>query len=111
MYVYMYVCIYVCMYVCMYVCIYVCMYEMVPSIRMSPCETAFLFSFLYMPCTCVSRPIELFMNRLELDSVTVKNCIKIDANHMIVVYKQLEGVIDRRIVQGPTLFMPSAYEW
>jgi len=53
----------------------------------------------------------MFLNRLEVDSVVVKDCIKIDSNHMIVVYKQLEGVIERRIVQGPTIFMPSAYEW
>ncbi len=51
------------------------------------------------------------MNRLELDSLLVKNSIKLDANHMIVVYKQLEGIIERRIVQGPTIFVPSAHEW
>ena len=53
----------------------------------------------------------MFMNRLEMDSMSVKDSIKLDANHMIIVYKQLEGVIERRIIQGPTVFTPSAYEW
>ena len=53
----------------------------------------------------------MYMNRLLYDSIYVKDAIKIDANHMIVVYKQEEGVIDRRIVQGPIIFVPTAYEW
>ena len=53
----------------------------------------------------------MFKNRLELDSAYVQDTIKLDANHMLVVYKQLEGKIERRIVQGPTIFMPTAYEW
>lgn len=53
----------------------------------------------------------LFLNRLEFDSVYVKDVVKLDANHMVVVYKQQEGHIDRRIVQGPTVFMPNAFEW
>ena len=57
------------------------------------------------------RPREMFMNRLEVDSVYVKNAIKLDANHLVVVYKQQEGHIERRIVQGPTIFVPDAHEW
>lgn len=51
------------------------------------------------------------MNRLEVDFVDVCNAVKLDANHMIVVYKQEEGKIERRIVKGPTIFVPSAHEW
>ena len=51
------------------------------------------------------------MNRLEVDYVEVRNAIKLDANHMIVVYKQEEGKIERRIVKGPTIFVPNAHEW
>ena len=39
------------------------------------------------------------MNRLELDSVYVRDVVKLDANHMVIVYKQMEGHIERRIVQ------------
>ena len=65
-----------------------------------------LFGFLLL-----SSPREMFMNRLEVDSVDVKNAVKLDANHLMVVYRQQEGHIERRIVQGPTIFVPSAHEW
>ena len=68
-------------------------------------ETTLYFSPVYYS------PAEMFMNRLELDSCFVKNAIKLDDNHMVIVYKQLEGLIERRIVQGPTIFIPTAYEW
>ena len=66
-----------------------------------------LWYILFFDC----RPREMFMNRLEVDSVYVKNAIKLDANHLVVVYKQQEGHIERRIVQGPTIFVPDAHEW
>lgn len=56
-------------------------------------------------------PHEMFVNRLEVESVQVQNAIKLDANHLLVVYKQEEGHIERRIVQGPAIFVPSAHEW
>ena len=63
--------------------------------------------FTVHPVLC--RPREMFHNRLEVDGVLVKNALKLDANHLIVVYKQQEGQIERRIVQGPTIFVPSAH--
>ena len=57
------------------------------------------------------RPREMFMNRFEVDRVLVKNALKIDANHLIVVYRQEEEQIQRRIVQGPTIYVPDAHEW
>lgn len=56
-------------------------------------------------------PSEMFQNRLLVDSIELRDVTKLDANHMIVVYKQLDGKIDRRIVQGPTIFVPNAHEW
>ena len=53
----------------------------------------------------------MFMNRFEVDRVLVKNALKIDANHLIVVYRQEEEQIQRRIVQGPTIYVPDAHEW
>ncbi len=57
------------------------------------------------------RPCEMFVNRLEVESVQVKNAVKLDANHLLVVYKQEEGHIERRIVRGPAIFVPRAREW
>lgn len=37
--------------------------------------------------------------------------ITLDANEVLVVYKQDKGTIERRIVHGPMLFAPTANEW
>ena len=60
-----------------------------------------------LPCS----PTEMFQNRLQVDSIELRQAAKLDANHMVVVYKQLDGKIDRRIVSGPTIFIPTAHEW
>lgn len=57
------------------------------------------------------RPLEMFWNRLEVESIVVKDAIKLDSNHLLVVYRQEEGQIERRIVQGPVVFVPTAHEW
>lgn len=58
------------------------------------------------------RPCFVFNNPLLYESVTVKESTKIDANHLIVVYKRLkESDVERRVVQGPTVFVPEAEEW
>ena len=66
---------------------------------------------LMRPITLHTRPKEMFLNRLEIESVAVKNAVKLDGNHLLVVYKQEGGHIERRVVDGPTVFIPSAHEW
>ena len=78
-------------------------------------------SNLYLECECgyintpISptdcRPVEMFHNRLEVESINVRDAITLDANHLLVVYRQESGHIERRIVEGPTIFMPTAHEW
>lgn len=64
-----------------------------------------LLDFFCSPCF-------VFNNPLLYESVTVKESTKIDANHLIVVYKRLkESDVQRRVVQGPTVFVPEAEEW
>ena len=53
----------------------------------------------------------LFKNRLEVENISKAQSIKLDANELIVVYKQLEGKIERRVLQGPAVFIPDAHEW
>ena len=53
----------------------------------------------------------MFWNRLEVNSIIVNDAIKLDSNHLLVVYRQEEGQIERRIVQGPVVFVPTAHEW
>lgn len=69
----------------------------------------YLFSFFFSTCL---RPCEIFKNPLEHTSIEVKDSVKIDSNHMVVVYRRLpNNSVERRIVQGPTLFIPQADEW
>ncbi|XP_069115144.1 uncharacterized protein [Argopecten irradians] len=57
-------------------------------------------------------PCEIFFNPLVYDSIEIKDATKIDANHLIVVYKRLkDNDVQRRIIQGPTVFVPEAEEW
>lgn len=56
-------------------------------------------------------PFEKFLNPLETESISVRNAIKLDANHSLVVYKQNEEHIERRIVSGPIVFVPGPQEW
>lgn len=57
-------------------------------------------------------PCQMFCNPLQLESIKVASAKKIDANHMIVVYKRLkDSDVQRRVIQGPTVFVPEAEEW
>ncbi|XP_064650600.1 uncharacterized protein LOC135502048 [Lineus longissimus] len=56
-------------------------------------------------------PCQVFHNTLEYDEIRVEPSIKLDANHMIVVYKKMKESVARRVVQGPTVFIPAAEEW
>jgi len=56
-------------------------------------------------------PHEAFLNPLEVESISVRNAVKLDANHTLVVYKQNEEHIERRIVSGPIVFVPGPQEW
>ncbi|XP_074652545.1 uncharacterized protein LOC141906945 [Tubulanus polymorphus] len=56
-------------------------------------------------------PCDLYENPLAYDYIIVQDATKIDANHLIVVYKKVKDNVERRIVQGPTVFIPTAEEW
>lgn len=53
----------------------------------------------------------MFLNLLDMESIVLKEATILDANHLLVVYKQNQGHIERRIVQGPAVFVPTAEEW
>jgi len=53
----------------------------------------------------------MFMNPLELTSLEVKEAIRIASHHVVVVYKSNGTEVTRRIVEGPTIFIPAADEW
>lgn len=57
-------------------------------------------------------PCEIYFNPLIHENIQVNDALKLDANHMVVVYKRLkDSSVQRRIIQGPTVFVPDAEEW
>ena len=58
------------------------------------------------------RPCSLFLNHLLYDSICAEDAIKLDANHIVVIYKRLpNGNVERRLVEGPAVVVPEAAEW
>ncbi|RUS83910.1 hypothetical protein EGW08_008324, partial [Elysia chlorotica] len=57
-------------------------------------------------------PCEEFNNTLKYQSCVKQNAHCIDGNHVLVVYRRLKGgEAERRIIQGPAVFIPEAEEW
>jgi hypothetical protein len=56
-------------------------------------------------------PVSIWFDPVEHRSITVETATKIDANQALVVYRQTEAGVIRRIVRGPALFTPTAEEW
>ncbi|KAL8600288.1 hypothetical protein ACOMHN_060906 [Nucella lapillus] len=57
-------------------------------------------------------PCEVFLNPLQYAGVRREEGRQLDANHVIVVYQRLpDGCVQRRLVEGPALFVPQASEW
>jgi hypothetical protein len=57
------------------------------------------------------RPCKMFWNRLEHESIEVKEAIRLTADEMIVVYRQNGHKSERRLVYGPIVFFPDSNEW
>ena len=62
---------------------------------------------LYHP----SSPVLRHHNPISEEYMVVKQATKLDSNHLVVVYKQKEEIIERRIVTGPCVFIPGPEEW
>ena len=43
--------------------------------------------------------------------MAIKNAEKLNSNEMLVVYKQEQEFIQRRLVPGPAIFVPESNEW
>lgn len=57
-------------------------------------------------------PCEMFFNPMLHENIQTLDALKLDANHMVVVYKRVkDDAVQRKIIQGPTVFVPEAEEW
>jgi len=62
----------------------------------------------------VRGPIAMFEDPVRHQQIEVKSVISVDGFEALVVYKEdvePKGNVERRIVRGPTQFMPDANEW
>ena len=61
---------------------------------------------------CYFRPANEWFNRLEHEYINIDNLFKLNASQMIIVYSRSDKLeVDRRLVQGPCIFMPQPNEW
>jgi hypothetical protein len=57
-------------------------------------------------------PVDLWFNPVEHQAITVEEAIPIDAHEALVVYqRQQNEVVARRILKGPSQYVPQADEW
>lgn len=56
-------------------------------------------------------PVVCWLDDVEHLKISIADAVPLDANEALVVYRQQEGKVQRRIVRGPELFVPEAQEW
>ncbi len=56
-------------------------------------------------------PAATWLDPVEHKEIKVEGAININANEVIVVYVQHEGQVQRKIIRGPALHVPSENEW
>ncbi len=56
-------------------------------------------------------PVAVWFDPVEHQSIELQQCLAIDSNEAVVVYRRDEGNVLRRVVHGPALFTPTADEW
>ena len=67
--------------------------------------------FSLIPLLCC-RPHMMFLNPLQHKTIGVESAVRVDSNHMLVVYRRLaDSSVERRIIDGPAVFLPTADEW
>lgn len=61
----------------------------------------------------ISGPAELIENPVEIDKIIIENIININTGEAIVVYNNNDNdnKIQRRIINGPTSYIPKSKEW
>lgn len=59
-----------------------------------------------------NRPTREWFNRLVHESITTEKLLQLNSFQMIVVYSRSDkNNVERRLIQGPCVFMPEPNEW
>jgi hypothetical protein len=59
----------------------------------------------------ISGPIKMVLNPQEITKIEVANAININTGEAIVVYCDLDNRTIRRVIHGPTSYIPKTKEW
>jgi hypothetical protein len=75
--------------------------------------TQFFFFFFYFTHMVEFRPVREWLNRLEHETIKVEKLLQLKSSQMIVVYSKdnKSNSVERRLIQGPCVFMPQPNEW
>jgi hypothetical protein len=59
------------------------------------------------------RPVREWLNRLEHETIKVEKLLQLKSSQMIIVYSKdnKSNSVERRLIQGPCIFMPQPNEW
>ena len=54
----------------------------------------------------------MFRNPMEHQLISVKTAVQIDSNHMLIVYRRCkDSAVERTVIDGPAVFIPTADMW
>jgi hypothetical protein len=56
-------------------------------------------------------PAVEWLDSVEHAEISIADAVSLNANEALVVYRQTEGKVQRRVVRGPEMFVPGALEW
>ena len=62
-------------------------------------------------CEHVRGPTSMWLDPVLHEQITVEEALAINAHEAVVVYTRDDGEVDRRVVHGPAVFVPTEKEW
>jgi hypothetical protein len=62
-------------------------------------------------CENLGGPVSLWYDPVEHESISVKKAMEIDSHEAAVVYRRTGEEVERRVVRGPAVFVPTENEW
>ena len=62
-------------------------------------------------CENLRGPASVFFDPVRHDSIAVEDALPVNAHEAVVVYTREDGDVERRVVHGPAIFVPTEKEW
>ncbi len=59
----------------------------------------------------IAGPASIWLDTVKHEKVEIKQAIEINAHEAIVIYRKIEDTVDRKVIEGPALYVPKSNEW